>query len=100
MDLFVDCSVAGKEVQSLDSYADNLCRMLEQEYQVQDIRSVGQDNHPLSFGKWKGVLASKVRETIPPSGAYVMQNVAESDIRQIIVEALRPHCSLFVRGAR
>jgi hypothetical protein len=100
IDLYIDCAVSGaQQVLSLDAHVDNLVRQIEQHYQVVDIRSV-QGEHPLSFGKWKGVLAALARETVPPAGAYALTHVAESELKQIVIEALRPFCRTFVRSLR
>ena len=99
IDLYIDCTVSGaQQVLSLDAYIDNLARQIEQHFQVPDIRSA-QGDHPLAFGRWRAVLSALTRESAPPAGAYVVMHVAESEIKQTVVEALRPFCRMFVRAA-
>lgn len=98
-DLYVDCVVEGVESRSLDAYVQELCDELVAKHPgVQDIRSATGE-HPLSFGKWKGVLAAFVRVRPPEPGAYYV-HVEGSEVRQVVVEALKPSCRVYVRGVR
>ncbi len=93
--LFVDVTVDGIPTTSLDPLITTLCDALCERFSVSDIRCGDGD---LGFGKWKGALAALVRANPPPPGAYSLSYVRESEIKQVVLEALRPACATVVRG--
>ena len=95
--LFVDVIADGIDARPFDVYVGDLCHALEEEYKVADIRFAPADS-PLSFGKYKGALAALIRQHPPNPGVYLARDVRESEIRQVVVEALKPLCAVFVRG--
>lgn len=97
LELYVDVIVAGIHTKPLEDYIDTACSEIEAAFSVEDMRSAPADN-ALGYGKWKGVLAGYVRQNPPPSGSYTLADVRESEIRQTVIEALRPFCAVFVRG--
>lgn len=97
LELYVDCSVSGVFAQSLDGYITSKCRELEQRFGAADLRCAPMDS-PLAYNKWKGALAALVRNEPPPVDKYTLDDVRESEIKQVVVEALKPMCGVFVRG--
>lgn len=97
IELYVDCSVSGIYAQSLDGYITEKCRALETKFGAADLRCAPMDS-PLAYNKWKGALAALVRNEPPPVDKYTLDDVRESEIKQVVVEALRPLCGVFVRG--
>jgi len=95
--IYVDCVVQGISTLSLDEYIDDLTRYVCENYKVPDIRLGGKDT-PLSYGGWKGVLTALVKEQPPEPGGYSVFHVKHSEIKQVVVEALTPLCSLYVCG--
>lgn len=96
-ELYVDVIMSGIPSTDLDGYIRGACKKLEENFAVVDIRCAPQDN-PLGYMKWRGVLAAYVREFPPGPGVYHISDVRESEIKQIVVEALNPLCQVFVRG--
>lgn len=94
--LYVDCITHGVDTESLETYIADHTAKLAKEVGVMDIRFASEG--PLGFGKWKGALAALVREMPPFPGAYHLHDVRESEVKQVIVETLRPLCMVFVRG--
>lgn len=88
--LFVDC-VPGRRFMSLDTYVSTMVKKLAEICGVDDIRCPPNSEHPLAFGKWKGELASAVREQPPENGIYVAFS-RNSELTQVVVEALVPLC--------
>lgn len=95
--LQVDVITAGFTPVDLEAYVVLKCRALEREFGAVDIRCAPADG-PLGFGKWKGALAALVRDEPPAPGVYLLNDVRGSEIREVVVEALRPLCSAYVRG--
>jgi len=91
----VDALAVG--IKSLDGYIAELCQALADEYQAADIRCAPQDS-ALGFGKWKGALAAVTRAQPPEDGVYTLLGTRESELRQVVVEALRPLCATYVHG--
>jgi len=96
--LYVDCISEGVDAEPLDEYVQELCDQLCTQFKAVDIRVAGDDT-PLAFGKWKGVLSGFVRARPPKTGSYYVM-IEGSEIKQIVVEALRPLCAAYVRGVR
>ncbi len=99
IELYTDVSFGGtsnEQVDDLEAYVRACCVTLETEFRVPDIRCAGEG--ALAFGKWKGFLASLVRSQPPVPGRYALDGVRESEIRQVVVEALIPLCTVVVRG--
>jgi CRISPR/Cas system-associated exonuclease Cas4 (RecB family) len=100
LDLYVDVIVDGSKspaTRSLEPYIVQRCEEVARNFDAADIRC-GTKDSPLGYGGWKGVLAAVVRARPPEPGAYTVTDVRESEIRQVVVEALRPLASTFVRG--
>lgn len=97
--LFVDCAVEGMPTFPLEPYIAAKCAEIAKAYDAVDIRC-GSNESPLGYNRWRGVLAACVRDDLPPSGSYTLTGVGESEIKAIVVEALRPYCAAFVRGMR
>lgn len=95
--LQVDVITAGFTSVDLESYVAQKCRALEKEFGAVDIRCAPADS-ALGFGKWKGALAALVRDEPPAPGVYLLNDVRGSEIREVVVEALRPLCAAYVRG--
>lgn len=98
--LFVDVrfeTPTGKGIRLLDEVLSQALAELCQEYGVRDIRFAPKDS-PLAYGGWKGALAAWLRTHCPQSGHWLINDVSESEIKQVAIEALKPACSLFVRG--
>lgn len=95
--LFVDVITSGIAANDLEPYINRICDALAAEYKAVDIRCAPEGS-PLSFGKWKGALAACVRAEPPASGAYTVTDVRGSEIRETVVEALRPLAATYVRG--
>lgn len=95
--LFVDVVVEGLDLDSLDPYVAEVCETIRAHHQAIDLRCAPKGSD-LAYGGWKGVLAATVKAAPPRPGAYVLRDVGESEIKQVVVEALKPLCSAFVRG--
>lgn len=98
LELYVDCVAEGLEATSLAPYVEQLCEALCAQFKATDVRCAAEDT-PLAFGKWKGVLASMTRACPPPAGAYTLL-IEGSELRQVVAEALRGKCAVYVRGVR
>lgn len=85
--------------QSLDGYIDECCASLAEAYKVDDIRFAMNDN-ALAYSRWKGALAVVVRERPPAPGVYLMNNLSQSEIHQVVAQTLKPMCLTYVRGVR
>ncbi|WP_246137481.1 PD-(D/E)XK nuclease family protein [Myxococcus llanfairpwllgwyngyllgogerychwyrndrobwllllantysiliogogogochensis] len=100
--LFVDCVPTkhdGPRPESLTGYVDDMHHKVAQAGGVDDVRFAGSDS-PLGFGKWRGALAMAARAELPPPGIYTALGVAQSELMQVIVEALEPSFDVVVRGIR
>lgn len=93
--LFVNC-VPSIPFVSLDTYVDTLCATLATQADLPDIRCA-QGDSPLGFGKWKGAIAAIAKKTPPPAGTYAI-DARGREIAEVVADALRPACTLFVRG--
>jgi protein gp37 len=94
--LIVDCEVSGFVGQDLEPWISALAAELARAAWLQDLRDAGPE-HPLGCGRWRGALAAAVRANLP-KGDYCLNHVDKSELRQVVVEALKPHCTLFARG--
>ena len=97
IELFVDVVGAFGPTEQLEPYVAGVLTQLCEAEGVVDIRCAP-DNSAYSFGKWKGALAAAIRANPPSPGRYVYRDVAESEIRQVVCEALKPLCNIFIRG--
>ncbi|WP_269149117.1 PD-(D/E)XK nuclease family protein [Corallococcus macrosporus] len=100
--LFVDCiptTFDGPTPESLTNYVDTMHRKVAEAGGVDDVRFAGSDS-ALGFGKWRGALAMAARAELPAPGSYVALGVAQSELMQVIVEALEPAFDMVVRGTR
>jgi hypothetical protein len=97
--LVVDTRVEGITTISLDSYVAKLCEMLCELVGAADVRCAPQDS-ALGFGKWKGALSAAVRAHLPEPGVYSLNDVHESEVKQVVVDALKANCAVMFRGSR
>lgn len=98
--LYVDVVFTrGGSPQSLEPYVDDVVGTLQRASGIDDLRYTP-EKHELAFGRWKGALAAMVRTNPLPAGEYVIYNVASSEIRQVIVDALSPTCKRVVQASR
>jgi len=95
----VDCIVEGVPTVSLDPYIARKEGELAAAGKVTDIRFAGAES-PLGFKKWVGALKAAVQDELPPAGVYSLNFVAECELKQTAIAALKPHCKVFVRGVR
>ena len=96
--LYVNAEPFGIQTSRLEPYIAALAAGLARANGADDIRA--SDAKLLGFGKWKGALAAAARLN-PPRGVYTV-STAESELAQVVVEALIPLCALGfpVRGTR
>jgi PD-(D/E)XK nuclease superfamily len=86
--VYVNCALDGLEAEPLQPYVDAwLAELARAVGGGVDVRFQPNDS-PLSFGKWKGALASAVREAPIPPGAYHL-DARGSETAEVVVEALR-----------
>jgi hypothetical protein len=97
--LYVDVLCAGIQTKPLEDYYVPIVRAIEKDAKALDLRAAPGDS-ALAFGKWKGVLAGVLRMKPPAPGNYTIHGVAESEIKQVVVEALQQSAKVFVRGLR
>lgn len=105
LELFVDC-VPNSPAAPLAPYiAERLAAFTKAFPDLIDVRcspkktADGKD-HPLAYGAWKGALATECRLHPPTPGRYFVLGAAQNEIASVVVEALEPSCSEFVRGVR
>lgn len=97
--LYIDClPVKGPPAQNLAEFAGRVCRALEAEYKVIDIRAAPRDN-PLGFAAWKGYVSALVRREPIAPGAYCVLDTRSSEIHAVIAEAFAQRAHVVVRGA-
>lgn len=97
--LFVDVVFErGDAPKSLDDYVQNLVDLVAQQHRLPDLRWAP-DGHELSFGRWRGALALACRANPLLAGAYLLRGVAESEFKQVVLEAFTPLCTIVVRGS-
>lgn len=99
--LYVDVVFSGTipmPVKALEMYIVTLCAEIADHFKVSDLRFAPSDSL-IGFGKWKGALAAAVRAAPPPAGMYTLRGVRESEIKQVVLEALEPLCQVVVRGS-
>lgn len=88
LEIYAD--VVGQCVQGahlLDAYIRSKCEELAAAEGAADIRCAP-DGSALAFGKWKGALAALVKENPPAPALYVTYGVRESEVKQVVLEAL------------
>ena len=93
--LYVD-AIPNTDFVSLDHYIDALQLVLSKSQGTTDIR-VAAKGSAIAYGQWKGAIAALARERLPEPGVYMVQ-ARNREIVEIVVDALRPECSVFVRG--
>lgn len=102
--LIVDATVEGVDVTSLHGLVDDACAQLCATFHAADVRCAPQDG-PLGFAKWRGALASKVREAAEEltPGVYTI-DTRGNEITEIAVGALaarvRSSGGYMIRGIR
>ncbi|QSQ17193.1 PD-(D/E)XK nuclease family protein [Myxococcus landrumensis] len=100
--LYVDCLPTkhdGTRPESLTGYVDTMHRKVAEASGLDDVRFAGGDS-ALGFGRWRGALAMAARAELPPPGSYVALGIGQSELMQVIVEALEPTFDVVVRGVR
>lgn len=99
--IFVNAIPQTSPYESLAPYVDQLCAAMVAHFKLEglvaDIRCAPKSIDQLSFGAWKGALAAFARAQPPASGTYVAHSRGNEAI-EIVVEALRPACTLYVVG--
>lgn len=86
MMLYIDCQPS-RPARNLEAYIGEICGKLAAEYALPDIRcAVGES--PLSFGKWKGVLAARVRKSPPPAGRWFVVGAKLDDLKMSVATAI------------
>ena len=88
--LYVDC-IPNAPFVMLDQYVHETATGLAKAHGLNDLRAPTNDSHPAAFGRWKGILAEGVRAAPPAPGVYVVF-AKESEIAQVVVEALASFC--------
>ena len=99
LELYVDCRVKGLKLKSLEPFIVSALEALAQDAGLDDIRLA--ESGPMAFGKWKAYLALEVKSMVLTGtlkGAYSLRDVKESEVKQVVCEALFNHCSVYVRG--
>ncbi len=102
--LFVDVRFTGAkkiETQPLEPLIVQAMERLADEAKVPDIR-VATDG-PLAFGKWKAYLALEMVGMCLSGelkGSYTLNDVKESEVKQLVLEALSSRFDLVVRGGQ
>lgn len=76
---------------TLDAYVMTKAKILAEEFKLTDIRFQPNGEHPLAFGRWKGALASLVRNEPPANGTYVVFTRG-NELAEVVVEALSGLC--------
>lgn len=95
--LFVDC-ITTVQHKTLEFYVDSVCAEICKQYGALDLRCAPTDG-PLGFGRWKGALAATVRENLPTPGIYTI-DTRGNEVMEVVADALRGKCDLYVRGIR
>lgn len=72
----------------LTAYVHEAVEDMRAQFGVIDVRVADADS-PISFAKWRGVLAGMVREDPPAPGTYVAFTKG-SEFAEVVVEALWP----------
>ena len=93
LELFINVSVSGIEVNDLQPVINKALRQIETQYNVLDVRLA--TNGPLAFGAWKGVLASVLKD-YQLSGRWII--CGQGDFIGVAVEALLSQASFVVKG--
>lgn len=89
-EIFVDCMPTAPS-KSLNAYVAPLVEKIREKFEVLDVRCAPHADHPLAFGKWKGILAAMIRETPPAPGLYVAAGVKHNDALAEAVQVLDAH---------
>lgn len=85
VDLYAGAVEDGIAYKRLETYAQALADRLAASFNVPDVRAaVGES--PVSFGKWKGLLAALAKTEPPAPGAYLVD--PSSDFGMVVFEAL------------
>jgi len=93
LELFINVSVSGIEVNDLQPVINKALRQIETQYNVLDVRLA--TNGPLAFGAWKGVLASLLKD-YQLTGRWII--CGQGDFIGVAVEALLSQASFVVKG--
>lgn len=101
INFYVDASVEGVGVESFWPLVDRLVEIMNEQCGDTDFR---RSKHELfDFGKWKGILATMIRQTPIEPGNYQLLH-AQGDIALVVVETMRDIVrksgGMFVTGSR
>ena len=92
--LYINARPQGEFTQ-LDEYVRSICKQIEEKTECTDIRCSSHES--LSFGKWKGVLASTVRAFPPDPGTYQV-TVKGDEISEVVATTLYEMANGGARG--
>lgn len=98
---YVDC-IPSVPYESFWPIVNRITEAMAKKFGGDDYRTTDQ-NGPLGFGRWKGVLAAALREMNIPGGRYVFDN-SMSETGAVVVETMRDIVTRrggeYVRGVR
>jgi len=95
--LFVDVVVSGLTLTDLEPWIAEVAKEVSAAAGLPDMRLAGPE-HTLGYGRWKAALTAAIRAVPPPPGDYTITDVRESEVKQVVIEALRPICAVCVRA--
>lgn len=90
LEVWADCTPTGVPeytLLSLDSYVDAMCADVAKVGEAIHIQCVSNDS-AIGYGKWKGYLATAVKDRPPQPGCYSLR-VQGDEVRAIVADALR-----------
>lgn len=96
---YQDC-LPSYDAKDLLPYLGAVLAKINEDFGVPDLRC-GVDSSPLAFGKWKGVLAARIRKSPPPpTGNYYLLGVRGDEIKTVAADAIAqdPQTLAYVRG--
>ena len=89
----------GPQPTLLEDWYLDIVRTLQEKAGLTDLRYAPND-HDLAYGRWRGALSAVVIANPLPPGEYLFRGVGESDVKQVVLEALAPLCARVVRCGR
>lgn len=100
--LILDGMVVEGKLPDLAPVVDAFLAILEKQFDVQDVRAGEGPNHPLGFGKWKGVLKASTLAYDGWSAGMWRLDVRGNEVYEEVAQALRQLCrqtgGMWVRG--
>jgi hypothetical protein len=85
--LFIDCKSDVVPSRSLEPYLESIHAAIRLELGVPDIAGHVPDSHPLAFGKWRGVLAARIRKSPPGPGDWFVY-VRGDAMKEVLVSVV------------